>query len=114
MLLLVTDIDLREHGALGRVENFLARSSSGSGSGGSGEDLGLEGVVGSGQQTRDIWLAFSPLPSGPESGSLVPRTPTSAGPNAFKIVMIDHDKRTTLPHIDGERRNGEDEVAFSL
>lgn len=106
MLLLVTDIDLREHGALGRVENFLARSTN------SVEEL--EGVSELGQE-RDIWLAFSgPVPTPSHLQRTVESSEASSptDPSAFKIVMVDHAKRSTLPHIDSHRKETEDEVSF--
>ncbi|KAF8309565.1 hypothetical protein DL93DRAFT_2085457 [Clavulina sp. PMI_390] len=122
MLLLVTDIDLRETGALNRVENFLARSTATS-----GEEL--EGAAELGQE-RDIWLSFfGPVMSGTkakgpaalERGNNdhvigkagLPLTPTD--PSAFKIIMVDHAKRTTLPHIDhASKDSAEDDVAFGM
>lgn len=118
MLLLVTDIDLREQGALGRVENFLARSTATS-----GEEL--EGAAELGQE-RDIWLAFSsPLSGGARGKGKAPsifqdqsqasqlQTPVSpSDPSQFKIVMVDHAKRTTLPHIESARKESEDEISF--
>lgn len=117
MLLLVTDIDLRETGALGRVENFLARSTATS-----GEELG--GAVELGQE-RDIWLAFSGPVLTSESKSkaihrnqaqrITEQEPVSpSDPSAFKIVMVDHAKRTTLPHIDRAHKESEDEVSFRM
>lgn len=105
MLLLVTDIDLREHGALGRVENFLARSSATT-------DEELDGAAEMGQE-RDIWLAFSSGPMTKTNTLSTPITPT-ADPNAFRIIMVDHSKRTTLPHIDGKSKDSDDEVSFRL
>lgn len=115
MLLLVTDIDLREQGALGRVENFLARSTATS-----GEEL--EGAAELGQE-RDIWLAFSGPVLAETKGKAaagsgdhavgsagIPISPSD--PSAFKIVMVDHAKRTTLPHIESSRKDSEDEIAF--
>jgi len=118
MLLLVTDIDLREQGALGRVENFLARSTATS-----GEELEGDAELG---QERDIWLAFSgPVlteTKGKRSAAIsgdhavgsagLPVSPSD--PSAFKIVMVDHAKRTTLPHIDNQRKESEDEISFRL
>lgn len=118
MLLLVTDIDLREQGALGRVENFLARSTATS-----GEEL--EGAAELGQE-RDIWLAFStavratsewkgkaPSISHDRVQGSEQQTPVSpSDPSQFKIVMVDHAKRTTLPHIESSRKESEDEISF--
>lgn len=117
MLLLVTDIDLRETGALSRVENFLARSTATS-----GEEL--EGAAELGQE-RDIWLAFSgavpnlqfKTKSASQSrtqGITGQATVSESDPSAFKIVMVDHAKRTTLPHIDRPHKESEDEVSFRL
>jgi hypothetical protein len=115
MLLLVTDIDLRETGALGRVENFLARSTATS-------DEELEGAAELGQE-RDIWLAFSgsvptsqpksKFASQNQAERTTEQEPISpSDPSAFKIVMVDHAKRTTLPHIDRPHKESEDEVSF--
>lgn len=115
MLLLVTDIDLRETGALGRVENFLARSTATS-------SEGLEGAAELGQE-RDIWLAFSGPAPNPEfkskptfqalaQGTTRQEAVSPSDPSAFKIVMVDHAKRTTLPHIDRPHKESEDEVSF--
>lgn len=88
LLYLVTDIDLRRPGALGQVENFLKDSPATS----AGDDATANG------HERDIYLALSNNATKTEYMS-PPITPT--GSSAFKVMVVDHSKKTILPYVEG-------------